>query len=46
MASEYAESNGIDAIFILEAQPLVYIAESVIVTDAVIQIYNEQFPVD
>lgn len=46
VASEYAESNGIDAIFMLETQPLVYIAESVIVTDAVIQIYNERFPVD
>jgi Skp family chaperone for outer membrane proteins len=46
VASEYAESKGIDAIFMLETQPLVYIAESVIVTDAVIQIYNERFPVD
>lgn len=46
VASEYAAANDIDAVFMLESQPLVYIADSVIITDAVIQLYNERFPID
>ena len=46
VAAEYAAANGVDAIFILETQPLVYIAESAVITDVVIQLYDEQFPIE
>lgn len=46
MASDYAEANGFDAIFMLESQPLVYIADSAVITDAVIRLYDEQFPIE
>lgn len=46
VAGEYAEANGFDAIFMLESQPLVYIAESAVITDVVIRIYDERFPID
>jgi len=46
VAGEYASSNGFDAIFMLESQPLVYIANSAVITDAVIKLYDERFPID
>jgi len=46
LAGEYASANGFDAIFMLESQPLVYIADSALITDAVIQLYDERFPID
>lgn len=46
IAREYAESNGFDAIFMLESQPMVYLKDSVVITDAVIQIYDERFPIE
>ena len=46
LAGEYASSNGFDAIFMLESQPLVYISNSAVITDAVIQLYDERFPID
>ena len=46
IASEYAESNGFDAIFMLESQPMVYLKDSVVITDAVIQLYDERFPIE
>jgi len=46
LAGEYASSNGFDAIFMLESQPLVYIADSAVITDAVIKLYDERFPID
>jgi Skp family chaperone for outer membrane proteins len=46
IAREYAEANGFDAIFMLESQPMVYIKDSVVITDAVIEIYDEQFPIE
>lgn len=46
VAGEYAEANGFDAIFMLESQPLVYIAESAVITDAVIRLYDERFPIE
>jgi Skp family chaperone for outer membrane proteins len=45
VAEEYAEANGFDAVFMLEAQPMVYVAESAIITDEVIRIYDERFPI-
>ncbi len=46
IASEYAAANGFDAVFSIEAQPLIYIADSVVITDAVIRLYDERFPVE
>jgi outer membrane protein len=44
VASDYAEANDFDAVFVLKAQPLVYVAESADLTDTVIRLYNERFP--
>jgi len=46
VASDYAEANGFDAIFRFESQPLVYIADSAVITDAVIRLYDERFPIE
>jgi len=46
VAGEYAEANDIDAIFLFESQPLVYVNESALITDAVIRLYDEQFPIE
>jgi Skp family chaperone for outer membrane proteins len=45
VASDYAQANGFDAVFVLNAQPLVFVAESADLTDTVIRLYNERFPV-
>ncbi len=45
VASDYGEANDFDAIFMLNAQPLVYIRDSADVTDTVIRLYDERFPV-
>ena len=45
IASEYGEANGFDAIFAIETQPLVFIADSAVITDAVIRLYDERYPV-
>ena len=44
VASDYAEANDFDAVFVLKAQPLVYVSESADLTDTVIRLYNERFP--
>lgn len=46
IASEYAGANGFDAVFVLNAQPLVYVAEGADITDIVIRLYDEKYPVD
>ena len=46
VAGEYAAANGFDAIFPLASTPAVYIADSAVVTNAVIQLYNERYPVE
>lgn len=46
VAADYAAANSIDAIFILNNRPLVYIAESAVITDAVIRLYDERFPIE
>jgi Skp family chaperone for outer membrane proteins len=45
IASEYAKANDYDAVFILGAQPVIYVAETSNLTDTVIEIYNQRFPV-
>ena len=44
VASEYGKANDFDAIFTLQAQPLVYIADAADVTDIVIRLFDEKFP--
>lgn len=46
IAGEYASTNGFDAILLLETQPLVYVTSSAIITDAVIQLCDERYPVN
>lgn len=46
VTSEYAEANGFDAIFPLDEQPLVYVADSAVITDDIIRIYDERYPID
>lgn len=46
VAGEYAAANGFDAILMFESQPLVYVAESAVITDAVIRLYDERFPIE
>jgi hypothetical protein len=46
ITDEYARANGFDAIFMLESQPLLYVAESAVITDAVIRLYDQRYPVD
>jgi Skp family chaperone for outer membrane proteins len=46
VASEFAAANGFDAVFVLSAQPLVFVADAANITDRVVQIYDERYPVD
>lgn len=45
VATEYAEANGLDAIFLLGAHAVAYHAKSLDVTDAIIRLYDERHPV-
>lgn len=44
VASDYAEANGFDAVFVLKAQPLIYISDSADLTETIIRLYNQRFP--
>jgi len=44
VASDYAKANDYDAIFVLKAQPMIYVAPASDLTDTVIRLYNERFP--
>jgi len=46
LAGEYASANGFDAILMFETTPLVYVADSSIITDALIRLYDERYPVN
>ena len=46
VASEYAAANDFDAVFMFESQPLVYVSDSALITNAVIQLYNKKYPVE
>jgi Skp family chaperone for outer membrane proteins len=45
VAAEYAEANGVDAIFLLGAHAVAYHAKKLDVTDAIIRLYDERYPV-
>ena len=42
---EYAEANDFDAVFLMTAQPMVYVSEAANLTDEVVAMYNERYPV-
>jgi len=44
VASDYGEANDYDAIFVLNAQPLVYVRKTTDLTDTVIKLYDQRFP--
>lgn len=46
VASDYAKANDYDAIFVLNTQPMIYVSEAADLTDVVIGLYDEQFPVN
>ena len=46
LAGEYAEANGFDAILMFETTPLVYVDDAVIITDAVVRLYDQRYPVN
>jgi Skp family chaperone for outer membrane proteins len=46
VASDYGRANDYDAIFVLNAQPLIYVAEAADLTETVVQLYDERFPAD
>ena len=46
LAGEYAAANGFDAVLMFETTPLVYVADSAIITDAVIRLYDARYPVN
>ena len=46
LAKEYAEANGYDAILLFESTPLVYVKDSVVITDELIRLYDQRYPVD
>jgi len=44
VASDYGKANDYDAIFVLNAQPLVYVSQAADLTATVIRLYDERFP--
>ena len=44
VASEYGKANDFDAVFTLQAQPLVFIADGADLTDTVIRLFDERYP--
>lgn len=46
VGTEYAKANDYDAVFLLTAQPMVYVSETADITEEVVKAYNEQYPVN
>jgi len=44
VASDYGREQGLDAIFVLTAQPLIYVSDAADLTDTVIRLYDQRFP--
>lgn len=45
VGTEYAKANDFDAVFLLTAQPMVFVSEAADITDEVVKAYNERYPV-
>jgi Skp family chaperone for outer membrane proteins len=46
IAGEFAVANELDAVVAFETLPLVYVAESALITEDVIRLYDERYPLD
>ncbi len=44
VGAEYGKANDYDAVFLLTAQPMVYVADSADITSLVVELYNERYP--
>ena len=44
VGTEFAKANDYDAVFLLTAQPMVYVSEAADITDEVVKAYNERYP--
>jgi Skp family chaperone for outer membrane proteins len=45
VGTDYAKKNEFDAVFLLSGQPMMFVAETANITDIVIGLYNERFPI-
>ena len=45
VASDYGKANDYDAILVLQAQPIIYLAEESNLTETIIRLYDQRFPV-
>lgn len=45
VASDYAEANDFDVVLLVGAQPIAFYSKSVDITDTVIRLYDQRFPV-
>ena len=45
VVSDYAKANDYDAVFILKDRTLIYLADSANLTDLMVRLYDERFPV-
>ncbi len=44
IATEYGKQNAYDAIFVYEAQPLIYVSDDADLTELIIRLYDERHP--
>jgi Skp family chaperone for outer membrane proteins len=45
VVSDYAEANGYDAVFIFQQRTLIYLRPAANITDEIIKLYDQRFPV-
>ena len=45
VGTDYAKANGFDAVFLLTAQPMVYVSETADITAEIVEAYNQTYPV-
>jgi outer membrane protein len=46
VGTEYAKANDFDAVFLLTAQPMVYVSDTADITEEVVKAYNQRYPVN
>ena len=44
VGADYGQANDYDAVFLLTAQPMVYVSETANITDLVVEMYNQRYP--
>jgi Skp family chaperone for outer membrane proteins len=45
IGQEYAKENDYDAVFLLSGQPMVYVSETANLTDTIVELYNQRYPI-